>query len=80
MTAAELLSAGLEALARADAEELARLAEAARETPVPATPAEQRIVLQRYRALGKLLRLTRRNLRLLRGEYGEPFGYGAPLD
>ncbi len=80
MMAEDLLSAALEALARADAEELARLAEAAGKAQFPETPAKRRVVLERHRALGRLLHLTRRNLWLLRGVYREPCGYGAPRD
>ena len=80
MTAADLLSAALEALARADAEELRRLAEAAGEAALPEMPRDRRVVRARHRALGRLLELTRRNLWLLRGEYRELCGYGAPRD
>jgi hypothetical protein len=80
MTAAEVLGATVEALAHADAQELARLAEAAREAAAPETPAERRSVVERHRALGRLLQLTRRNLWLLRGVYREPCGYGARRD
>lgn len=78
MTAGDLLSAALDALARADAEELARLAEAAGDAARPETPEEWRALFARHRALGRLLQLTRRNLWLLRGVYREPLGYRAP--
>lgn len=80
MAAEDLLSAALDALERADADELARLAEVAREARVPDAPAERRMVLERHRALGRMLQLTRRNLWLLRGAYREPCGYGGPRD
>jgi hypothetical protein len=78
MTAGDLLHRAFDALARADAEELARLAETVA-TP-PQTAEERREALARHRALGRLLQLTRRNLWLLRGVYREPCGYGAPRD
>ena len=78
MTAGDLLRAALEALARGDAEELARLAEAGDDATPPETPEERGVMVARHRALERLLQLTRRNLRLLRGEYREPCGYAAP--
>ena len=82
MSAAEAwLSAGMEALTRGDAGELARIAERAQlaeEADLPATAAERSRVEGQLRALGRLLVLTRRNLRLLRGGYAEPCGYRAP--
>lgn len=78
MKAGDLLRAALEALARADAEELARLAET--EATPPRTAAERREALALHHALGKLLSLTRRNLWLLRGVYRDPCGYGPPRE
>lgn len=80
MTAEDIESAALDALARADAEELAWLAEAAQEAQLPGSAEERRAALTRHRALGRLLQLTRRNLWLLRGVYREPYGYGAPRE
>jgi hypothetical protein len=80
MTAGDLLSAAIDALARADAEELARLAEKASEAAPPRTPGEFVAAHARHRALRRLLQLTRRNLWLLRGTYRDPCGYGAPRD
>ena len=80
MTAENLLSAALKALARADAAELTRLAEAAAGAQLPEAAAERRMVRARHRALGRLLHLTRRNLWLLRGVYRQPCGYAAPRE
>lgn len=80
MTAGDLLRAALDALARADAEELARLTDAVGAAALPRTPEERRAVVERRRALGRLLHLTRRNLWLLRGDYRRPCGYGAPRE
>lgn len=66
-SAAELLEAGVKALARADAAQLERLAAAAESAPPPATREDRRAALQQHRTLGHLLRLTRHNLRVLRG-------------
>lgn len=72
----ELLGAGIDALAHADAAQLQRLAKTAQEAGRPANAAEQGTAQERLRTLGTLLRLTRRNLRLLRGAdgYGPPRG------
>lgn len=78
MTVGDLLSAAVEALARADAEELLRLAESAPQVEPAETPLAQREALARHRTLGRLLQLTRHNLRLLRGAYQDPCGYRAP--
>jgi hypothetical protein len=70
----ELLSAGIRALAHADAAQLERLAEAAREAEGPGNAKERRMARERLRTLAHLIALTRRNLRLLGGAgYG---GYG----
>jgi hypothetical protein len=71
VSASALLEAGIAALSRADAPLLERLAAQASDAVVPEE--EQTAVREQYRALGLLLMLTRRNLRLLRGEHG---GYG----
>jgi len=75
-SAAELLEAGTEALAHANAGELEALIEAARGVGAGETRAEQQIAMEKLRALGRVLELTHRNLRLLRGiaEYGMPPG------
>jgi hypothetical protein len=64
--AVELLEGGINALAQANASRLEILAEAARWVESPQTAEEQRVARERLRALGSLLMLTRRNLRLLR--------------
>ena len=56
------------------------VAEAAPEAGTPETLEERRVVLAQHRTLGRLLQLTRHNLRLLRGVYREPCGYGAPRE
>ena len=66
-TAAELLGAGIDALAHADAAQLEGLAEAAREVKGLETAEERRIARQRLRTFELLIAMTRRNLRLLRG-------------
>jgi hypothetical protein len=72
----ELLGAGIDALAHADAARLECLAEAAHGASMPATAEERGMAEERRRALGYLIRLTRRNLRLLRG--AGRGGYGPP--
>lgn len=74
----ELVGAGINALARADAPMLQGLAEAARDSTRPETPEEQRLAREGLRTLGYLITLTRRNLRLLYGvglgDYGSSTG------
>ncbi len=76
MTAAELLAQGIAALAHSDAAKLEQLAQAAEAMEVPGSGAERASLRSQHRALGKLLALTRRNLRVLRGDYAG--AYGAP--
>lgn len=70
MTGAEsvlsVLRTAIAALARADAPQLERLAAEAGQAILPAE--ERNAAREQYAALGLLLGLTRRNLRLLRGE------------
>ncbi|MFP5230339.1 MAG: hypothetical protein ACLGXA_22210 [Acidobacteriota bacterium] len=66
----ELLDAAIPALAAADGGRLEALAETARRAVPPATAQEWERAQVRLRALGILLELTRRNLRLLRGADG----------
>lgn len=75
MGAAELLAQGIAALARSDAAALEQLAAAAPAAEVPSGERECRAARTQHRALGHLLTLTRRNLRLLRGY--DAGGYGA---
>lgn len=67
---AELVRAGIDALSHADAEQLEVLAAEARGPSLPETTQEQKLAQERLRALGHLIALTRRNLRLLRGQDG----------
>lgn len=69
-SAADLLGAGIQALAHADATDLQDIVEAARTAEVPVTLEERRITQERLRTLGVLMEMTRRNLRLLRGAAG----------
>jgi len=62
--------AGIHALAHADATELERLTETAGQLRRPATAEEQRRGREELRTLQMLLVLTRRNLRVLRGDGG----------
>lgn len=75
MGAAEILAQGIAALARSDAAVLEQLTAAAPHAELPAGERERRAARAQHRALGQLLTLTRRNLRLLRGEYAG--GYAA---
>ncbi|MGD0365903.1 MAG: hypothetical protein ABSA94_00470 [Acidobacteriaceae bacterium] len=75
-SAAELLDAGINALAHVDTEELEGLAEAARVARGPETAEERWAVRERLRTLQLLIAMTRRNLRLLRG--AGCGGYGPP--
>jgi len=70
MSVAELLDAGIDALTHADAMQLESLATAARAGRQPRTAMEKRLVQERLCVLGKLITLTNRNLRLLRGTAG----------
>jgi hypothetical protein len=70
MSAVELLGAGINALAHADAAQLEGLAEAAQGVLWPGTPEEQMAAREGLRTLEYLMTLTRRNLRLLRGAGG----------
>lgn len=72
MSASQLLDAGIDALARADAAQLERLASAAGHVRFPSaaeedSAAERKLARERLRTLGQLIVLTRRNLRLLQG-------------
>jgi hypothetical protein len=61
----EVLMEAIEGLVRADALRLAGLVAAARESAGPATERERMEAVRLHRAFGRLLVLTRRNLRLL---------------
>jgi ketosteroid isomerase-like protein len=76
-SALELISEAMDALMRADAARLGRLAEEAREVRMPGTEPEQQKVQGKLRVLAHFLALTRRNLRLLALNCGDPSGYGA---
>lgn len=73
-SAAAMLEAGIDGLMRADAAQLAELAEAARGARLPVTEAERKTAWQRRRTLACLLALTRRNLRLLGGAAASTYG------
>lgn len=77
-SAAELLGAGIHALAHADAAQLETLVRTAHAIRVPGTAEERRMAREGLRAMALLLTLTRRNLRLLRGR--GPGGYGPLAD
>ncbi len=68
MSALAVLREAIVALARADAPRLERLATDASEAVV--TAEERKAAKEQYASLALLLGLTRRNLRLLRGERG----------
>jgi hypothetical protein len=76
----EVISEGIDALMRADSEHLARLASQSGEMRPPANEAERRMAAGRYRALRRLLELTRRNIRLLGGVAGSTGEYGVRRD
>lgn len=61
----DLVNAGMESLARADAAELDVLVEAACKVRAPEDREELKLARDKLRALEMLLVLTRRNLRLL---------------
>ena len=73
----ELMSRGMDALERADVQELRLLAEAALRAAPPDTQTELNVARAQLRILGRLLVLTRRNLCLQRGAGDEPNAYGA---
>jgi hypothetical protein len=75
-SAAELLDAGINALARVDTEELGALAERACGVRGPETAGGRREVRERLLTLQLLIAMTRRNLWLLRG--AGCGGYGPP--
>ncbi len=77
VSALELIGEAIEALTRADAARLRRLAEEAQQAEIPRAEPELRFVVERQKTLARLLALTRRNLRLLRGSGRDPGGYGA---
>jgi len=66
VSAPAVLRRAVTALARGDGAELERLAALAEGAVLPSE--EQKAAREEYAALGLLLALTRRNLRLLRGE------------
>lgn len=70
----EAAGAAVAALRRGDAAALERLAAAAKGMAAPRTAEERREAEGQLRALGRLVGLTRGNLRLLRGDYGAGYG------
>jgi hypothetical protein len=75
-SALELISEAMDALMRADAARLGRLAEEAREVRMPRTEPERQRIQGKLRVLAHFLELTRRNLRLLALNFRDPAGYG----
>ena len=71
-SAVAMLREGIVALARADGPRLELLAAQAGNAAV--AEEERGAAGEEYAALGLLLTLTRRNLRLLRGERGDAYG------
>jgi len=65
--AVDLLGMGIEALAHADAAQLERLAKAAPGARRPGSAEERAEMRERLQTMGRLIALTLRNLRLLRG-------------
>jgi hypothetical protein len=76
VSALEFMSEAIDALMRADAARLERLAAEAPSVPPPAGGLERDSVMGKRRAFVALLALTRRNLRLLRGNPARPEEYG----
>jgi len=72
----EWLTAGIDALARADAAELEALVAAASESSGAVIFVDSPLARERLRAFRHLLMLTRHNLRLLRSTRAA--GYGSP--
>jgi len=65
-----VLGEGIEALARADAASLVEMVEVALTLQAPGTREERAEALRLHRTLGRVLVLTRRNLRLLSAASG----------
>jgi hypothetical protein len=61
----EILTEAIDGLVRVDALRLAVLVDVARQSAVPARERERMEAVRLHRVLGRLLVLTRRNLRLL---------------
>jgi hypothetical protein len=74
VTAAEVLRAGIQALAHADVERLEELAAMATAVRTSENRGDRRRAREGLRALECLLTLTRRNLRLLRGARSGSYG------
>ncbi|HEX4037136.1 MAG TPA: hypothetical protein VHX37_03680 [Acidobacteriaceae bacterium] len=70
-----VLTEAIEGLVRADALRLVGLREAARDLAAPADEREWMEAVRLHRAFGRLLVLTRRNLRLVRMARGVAGGY-----
>lgn len=73
----ETIREGIGALTRVDSGRLEQLASQAGDTRPPISESERRTAAGEYRALGRLVELTSRNLRLLGREAGSPDEYGA---
>lgn len=72
----ELAGAGIEALQRADANDLRDLTRQARNAEAPTTLPDRQAAIDQLLAFRHLLRLTRRNLQLLRVAYCQRDTYG----
>jgi hypothetical protein len=77
-SALELMGEAIDALQRADAARLERLAREAADAQGPRSEEERRAFAGKRLALRRLLALTRRNLRLLRRPGADVDIYGAP--
>ena len=77
-SAIDLVRDGMDALMRADAASLERLAVRAGAVQLPAGEAERRILAGERRTFLRLLDLTGRNIRLLGGVAGARSDYGEP--
>lgn len=80
VSALELMSEAIDALMRADAARLRRLAEQVPAIPQTVADLERESVRGKRRALVTLLAMTRRNLRLLRRNPERPEEYGPGRD
>jgi hypothetical protein len=76
LSAPELIREAIDALTRADAAHLEHLAQEAPAVAWPVEGQQRRTALAERRALGRLLLLTERNLRLLGGDPSVSGSYG----
>ncbi|HTW46814.1 MAG TPA: hypothetical protein VMD92_02635 [Acidobacteriaceae bacterium] len=76
LSAPELIREAMDALMHADAARLERLAQQAPALALPVSGRERNLAMAEQRAFGRLLELTRRNLRLLGSNSAGPGSYG----